>query len=256
LSIIIPTNASKERTNATFILQASWENDRPLGGGPLIEARDIRKVYNRGASEVRALSGVTLFVQRADFIAITGPSGSGKSTLMNILGCLDTPTSGKYILDNHDVSSLTGDQAAQVRNGKIGFVFQGFNLLPRLDALRNVELPLVYGGLKAGEKRARAKEALEMVGLSERMDHPPSRLSGGQIQRVAIARAIVNKPEIVLADEPTGNLDTMTGNRILELFRYLNGSTGVTFILVTHDHEVARQADRIVALRDGFIEAG
>lgn len=235
-------------------MQASRENDRPNGGAPLIEARDIRKVYNRGTTEVSALSGVNLSVHRAEFIAITGPSGSGKSTLMNILGCLDTPSSGTYILDNQDVSSLTGDQAAQVRNSKIGFVFQGFNLLPRLDALRNVELPLVYGGAGAREKTARAKEALEMVGLSERMDHPPSQLSGGQIQRVAIARAIVNKPEIVLADEPTGNLDTMTGNRILELFRELNESTGVTFILVTHDHEIARRADRIVTLRDGHIE--
>jgi putative ABC transport system ATP-binding protein len=217
----------------------------------LVDAHEIRKVYKRGEVEVNALKRVSLTVKRKEFVAITGPSGSGKSTLMNILGCLDTPTGGKYILDGEDVSCLSKNQAAKIRNKKIGFVFQGFNLLPRFDALTNVELPLIYSGMIGKAKTRKAKEALELVGLGDRMRHLPSQLSGGQIQRVAIARAIVNEPEMALADEPTGNLDSRTSAAVLELFRELNRKKGVTFILVTHDPMIASEADRVTMLTDG-----
>jgi len=228
----------------------SWRT--PLEG-KLIRARDIEKIYELGSERVHALRGVSIEVDRGEYVAIMGPSGSGKSTLMNILGCLDTPTSGYYELEGEDVSSMSDDQLAEVRNRKIGFVFQSFNLLPRADALRNVELPLIYSRMPAKERRERAIEALEAVGLADRMHHRPSELSGGQRQRVAIARAIVNNPSILLADEPTGNLDSETGGEILSVFESLH-DRGNTIILVTHEDYIARHSRRIIHLLDGTIE--
>jgi putative ABC transport system ATP-binding protein len=220
----------------------------------LILMESLRKVYDTGAIEVAALEGIDLAIDSGEFLSIMGPSGSGKSTLMNILGCLDVPTSGKYYLDDEDVSQLDRDQRAHVRNRKIGFVFQGFNLLPRINALKNVELPLIYGGTKMTSRLDSAMEALELVGLKDRADHLPTQLSGGQQQRVAIARALVNNPEIILADEPTGNLDTRTSAEIMMVFRNLNRDRKITFILVTHDREVGDITDRIILIRDGKIE--
>ncbi len=217
----------------------------------LIEVRDIHKVYHMGEVEVRALQGVTLDIEGGDYVAIMGPSGSGKSTLMNLIGCLDTPTEGSYLLDGEDVSHLSPDRLAAVRNRQIGFVFQQFNLLPRASALQNVELPLVYGG--AGNTREPAMRSLERVGLGDRAHHRPRELSGGEQQRVAIARALVNNPNIVLADEPTGNLDTRTGEEILVLFDELNAD-GITMVVVTHDARVAGGTRRIVRFVDGNID--
>ena len=219
----------------------------------VISVRNITKVYRMGSNEVHALRGVSLDVRRGEMIAVMGASGSGKSTLMNILGCLDTPTSGEYILDGIRVNDLTRDQRADLRNQKLGFVFQGFNLLPRTTALENVELPLLYdrSGRRLDTKRL-AAEALERVGLGQRMDHDPSELSGGQQQRVAIARALVTQPSVVLADEPTGNLDSRTSVEIMALFQELNDD-GVTILLVTHEPDIAAYAKRIVELRDGRI---
>jgi len=221
-------------------------------GSPLIAATDLTKVYVLGDSELRALDGVSITVDRGEFVAIMGASGSGKSTLMNVLGCLDRPTSGSYTLDGNEVSRLSRGQLAEVRNRTIGFVFQSFNLLARTSAVENVELPLVYAGLPRRERRDRARAALERVGLGGRFEHRPSQLSGGQQQRVAIARAIVNEPKLVFADEPTGNLDTKTSIAVMALFQVL-WRAGLTVVYVTHEPDVARYASRLVIVRDGKI---
>ncbi len=219
---------------------------------PLIELRDVYKVYDMGAEKVHALNGVDLTVERGEYVAIMGSSGSGKSTLMNLLGCLDTPSSGSYILNDTAVQELDDTQLAGIRNKEIGFVFQTFNLLSRTDALHNVELPLIYAGLTRAERKERAKAALEKVGLGARMTHMPNELSGGQRQRVAIARALVNRPSILLADEPTGNLDSATSEDIMNLFDELHQS-GNTVVLVTHEPDIAEHAWRKVMLRDGKV---
>ncbi len=222
----------------------------------VIVVRDLIKTYVVGEVDVRALRGLSLDVQGGEFVAITGPSGSGKSTLMHILGCLDRPTSGQYILDGEDVSRMSRDQLAEIRNRKIGFVFQGFNLLSRTTAIDNVELPLLYGAggsLKAGERRRRAMEALAAVGLADRADHHPNQLSGGQQQRVAIARALITHPSILLADEPTGNLDSRTSVEVMGIFQQLNRERGITVLLITHEHDIAEYASRAIAVKDGHI---
>ena len=221
----------------------------------IIEVKDITKTYASGGSEpFQALKGINFSIQKGEFVAIMGPSGSGKSTLMHILGALDTATSGTYFLDNKDVSTLSDDQLADIRKNNIGFVFQSFNLLPRATVLRNVELPLVYDGVPKEKREARAKEALAKAGLDEKyFHHLSNQLSGGQIQRVAIARALVNDPAIILADEPTGNLDTKTGNIVLATFQKLNKEFGRTIILITHEPDVAEHADRILFIRDGLL---
>jgi len=218
-----------------------------------IKTENLTKVYELGAETVHALRGVNLSIRRGEYVAIMGPSGSGKSTLMNLIGCLDTPTSGKYWLAGRLVSDLDEDQLAHIRNQDIGFIFQTFNLLPRATALHNVELPMIYNGMPVEERLEKAKRALEAVELGDRMMHKPSELSGGQRQRVAIARALVNSPSILLADEPTGNLDTRTGEEIMGLFARLH-QEGNSIILVTHEREIAEHADRIIHLRDGKIE--
>jgi putative ABC transport system ATP-binding protein len=219
----------------------------------MIEINNVTKVYEMGEIEVHALRGVSLQIVEGDFLTIMGPSGSGKSTLMNVLGCLDSPSEGNYYLHDQDVSQLSDTQLAHVRNKEIGFVFQQFNLLPRTSAQRQVELPLMYAGVSARERHRRAKEALEAVGLGDRMDHRPDELSGGQQQRVAIARALVTQPSIIMADEPTGNLDTKSGEEVLDIFGQLN-EQGITVIFVTHDPEIAEYSHRIIRIRDGLIE--
>nr|BFE64171.1 ABC transporter ATP-binding protein [Dactylosporangium thailandense] len=219
---------------------------------PVLDIQNVKKIYGQGETEVHALRGVTLTVERGDYVAIMGSSGSGKSTLMNILGCLDIPTSGQYLLDGVDVSRLNDRQLALVRNRRIGFVFQSFNLIARTTALANVELPLAYAGVKAAERRRRARAALNMVGLAQREDHEPNQLSGGQQQRVAVARALVTAPALVLADEPTGNLDTQSTNDVLAVFDQLNRS-GRTIVLITHEPDVAEHAKRLIRLVDGRI---
>ncbi len=219
----------------------------------LIDVRSLVKTYEIGKIQVNALNGVDVQINNNEYVAIMGPSGSGKSTLMNILGCLDTPTSGEYQFGGEQVSTMNDDQLADIRNRKIGFVFQTFNLLPRANALHNVELPLIYAGVPTSKRRDQAKKALQRVGLGDRMDHKPNELSGGQRQRVAIARALVNNPSIILADEPTGNLDSKTGEEIMSVLEELNRQ-GNTIILVTHDEQIASHARRIIRLRDGLIE--
>jgi len=220
----------------------------------VIETHDIRKIYKMGEVEVHALRGVSFVIERGEVVAIMGPSGSGKSTLMNTLGCLDRPTSGEYILDSEAVASLNDDQLADIRNRKVGFVFQSFNLLSRQTAITNVELPLRYSNASNGHRRERAIEALKSVGLGDRMTHRPYELSGGQQQRVAIARAIVNNPSIVMADEPTGNLDSKVGQEIMDLLLTLNKEIGTTLIIVTHDPKIAEQTQRIIRLKDGLLD--
>ena len=221
--------------------------------GALIHIENMKKIYNPGENEVRALDGIDLDIEKGDLVAIVGHSGSGKSTLMNMLGCLDTPTSGKYVLDGQDVASMTDNQLADVRNKEIGFIFQGFNLISNLDAVGNVELPLVYRGVSKNERKQLAMEALKSVGLEERMKHKPNEMSGGQQQRVAVARAVAAKPPIILADEPTGNLDTKSTQEILEILKELHRS-GRTVIIITHDEEIASQAHRVIRILDGRIE--
>ena len=219
----------------------------------VVDARDLTKVYQMGDVEVNALRGLSIKIKPGEVLAIMGPSGSGKSTLMNTLGCLDRPTAGDYYLDGESVAELDDDQLADIRNRKVGFIFQTFNLLPRATALSNVELPMRYAGVTEG-RRDRARTALETVGLGDRVDHRPNELSGGQQQRVAIARALVNNPAIVMADEPTGNLDTKSGGEIMDLLLGLNEERGVTLIIVTHDPEIAARTNRIVTIRDGRVE--
>jgi putative ABC transport system ATP-binding protein len=220
----------------------------------VISVSDLTKTYRMGDVQVRALRGVSLSIDAGQFISVIGPSGSGKSTFMHILGCLDRPTSGQYILDGHDVSTLSRDELAVVRNERIGFVFQGFNLLARTSAVDNVELPLLYrSGIRASERHQRARDMLEAVGLSDRMGHHPNQMSGGQQQRVAIARSLVNRPSIVLADEPTGNLDSRTSIEIMDIFQRLNRENGITVILITHEHEIAEYGHRIIRFRDGTV---
>ena len=219
----------------------------------LIETRDLWKTYRMGSEEIHALQGVSIEIERSEYVAIMGPSGSGKSTLMNLIGCLDTPSRGSYLLNGQQVREMEDDELARIRNEEIGFIFQTFNLLPRATALHNVELPLVYAGVPGPARRVRALEALERVELSDRVMHKPNELSGGQRQRVAVARALVNNPSILLADEPTGNLDSKTGLEILTLFERLHG-TGNTIILITHEADVAAYAHRVIHLRDGRVE--
>ena len=220
-----------------------------------ISVQQLTKVYDLGEIQVRALRGVSVDIQIGEFVAVIGPSGSGKSTFMHILGCLDRPSSGHYLLDGHDVSKLSRNALADVRNRKIGFVFQGFNLLSRTTAIDNVELPLLYNtsGLRGTDRRRRAREALEAVGLGDRAGHHPNQLSGGQQQRVAIARALINEPAILLADEPTGNLDTKTSIEVMDIFQRLNTERGITVLLITHEHDIAQYGTRIIAFRDGKI---
>jgi len=217
----------------------------------LIETRQLTKVYHLGETEVRALAGVSIDVAEGEFVAVMGPSGSGKSTFMNLVGCLDVPTSGEYRFNGEDVAGLSTDALAGIRNRSIGFVFQQFNLLPRTSALANVELPLLYGGVPPAERRERAQRTLEQVGLANRADHHPAQLSGGQQQRVAIARALVNDPKLILADEPTGALDSMTSLEVMALLQQLNRDDGITIVLVTHEHDVAKFTSRLLTFRDG-----
>ena len=222
---------------------------------PVIQLSHIHKVYHMGDVEVHALRGISLTVNKGEFIAIMGASGSGKSTTMNIIGCLDRPTRGRYVLDGHDVSQLTKDERADIRNRKIGFVFQGFNLLSRTSTLENVELPMLYSGVSTTERHKRAMEAITSVGLGGREYNHPNQLSGGQQQRVAIARSLVNRPALILADEPTGNLDSRTSVEVMEIFQRLNNEHGITLILVTHEHDIAEYARRVVVFKDGKIKS-
>jgi putative ABC transport system ATP-binding protein len=221
----------------------------------VVDARELTKVYQMGEIEVQALRGLSLQIEPGETVAIMGPSGSGKSTLMNILGCLDTPSTGEYYLDGESVAGMNEDQLAVIRNRKVGFIFQSFNLLARTSALANVELPLRYNEVSAGQRRSRALEALKTVGLGDRLDHHPNELSGGQQQRVAIARALVNQPSIIMADEPTGNLDSKTGDEIMDLLLQLNRDRGVTLILVTHDPEIAARTGHVIQILDGQLES-
>jgi len=236
----------------TLVSSASHET-HAASDRPLISLSHIHKVYQMGDVEIHALHGISLDIHRGEFVAIMGASGSGKSTTMNILGCLDRPTRGHYYLEDQDVSTLSKDELADIRNRKIGFVFQGFNLLSRTSALENVELPMLYLGVKTAERLQRAREALELVGLGDRVDNMPNQLSGGQQQRVAIARALVNRPTIILADEPTGNLDSRTSVEVMGVLQYLNQEHGITIALVTHEPDIAQYTRRVVQFKDGRI---
>lgn len=220
----------------------------------IIELKDIKKVYQIGTQKLYALNGVNISIEKGEYVALMGPSGSGKSTLMNSVGCLDTPSEGSYILNNKEVSSLKDNELAEIRNKEIGFIFQSFNLLPRMTALENVALPLIYAGVNSKERKERAEEALKSVGLEDRMDHRPNELSGGQRQRVAVARALINKPSLLLADEPTGNLDSKTSVEIMALFEKIH-QLGNTILVVTHEEDIAQHAKRIIRLKDGVVEA-
>src|SRR5215813_2616422 len=234
----------------------SWmAGERAARSEPVIKLDHIHKIYKMGDIEVHALRGVSLAIRQGEFVAVMGVSGSGKSTMMNIIGCLDQPTRGTYILDGADVSKLSKDDRADIRNLKIGFVFQGFNLLSRTSAIENVELPMLYAGIATVERKRRAQEALEAVGLAGRENNHPNQLSGGQQQRVAIARALVNHPTIILADEPTGALDSRTSVEVMEIFQRLNRERGITLLLVTHEHDIAEYAQRVVIFRDGKIRS-
>jgi putative ABC transport system ATP-binding protein len=245
----------------TKIIESTAETDsraaseRATRTEPVIKFDHIHKIYKMGDIEVHALRGVSLAIRQGEFVAVMGVSGSGKSTMMNIIGCLDQPTRGTYILDGHDVSKLSKDDRADIRNLKIGFVFQGFNLLSRTSAIENVELPMLYSGIGTAERKRRAQEALEAVGLAGRENNHPNQLSGGQQQRVAIARALVNHPTIILADEPTGALDSRTSVEVMEIFQRLNRERGITLLLVTHEHDIAEYAQRVVIFRDGKIRS-
>ncbi|WP_303883500.1 ABC transporter ATP-binding protein [Acetomicrobium mobile] len=221
----------------------------------LIEVKDVRKVYRMDGVEFEALKGVSFSIEKGEFVIIMGPSGSGKSTLMHILGALDVPTSGSYLLDDREITDMTRDELARVRNAKIGFIFQGFNLLPRMNAMENVELPMLYAGLPAAERKRKAEEALELVGLLDWADHRPNQLSGGQQQRVAIARALVNDAPLLLADEPTGSLDSKTGAQVMEMLVSLNEKRGITVVLVTHDSNIASYGKRVIGVLDGLISS-
>jgi putative ABC transport system ATP-binding protein len=240
--------------NAAEISSSGFGPEREAQQDSLISLDHIHKVYRMGDVDIHALHGISLEISRGEFVAIMGTSGSGKSTTMNILGCLDKPTKGQYFLDGQDVSKLSKDQLADIRNRKIGFVFQGFNLLSRTSAIENVELPMLYLGIKNPERTKRAKEALELVGLGQRLHNMPNQLSGGQQQRVAIARALVTQPSIILADEPTGNLDSRTSIEVMEVFQFLNRERGITIALVTHEADIAEYAKRTVVFKDGRIK--
>jgi putative ABC transport system ATP-binding protein len=233
----------------------SWTESERAMAEPIIKFDHIHKIYKMGDIEVHALRGVSLTIRQGEFVAVMGVSGSGKSTMMNIIGCLDQPTRGTYILDGRDVSKLSKDDRADIRNQKIGFVFQGFNLLARTSAIENVELPMLYAGTTTTDRRRRAQEALDAVGLAGRESNHPNQLSGGQQQRVAIARALVNHPTIILADEPTGALDSRTSVEVMEIFQRLNRERGITLLLVTHEHDIAEYAQRVVIFRDGKIKS-
>jgi putative ABC transport system ATP-binding protein len=247
--------ADAKTIESTLDKESREASGRAAGTEPVIKLDHIHKIYRMGDIEVHALRGVSLAIRQGEFVAVMGVSGSGKSTMMNIIGCLDQPTRGNYILDGHDVSKLSKDDRADIRNRKIGFVFQGFNLLSRTSAIENVELPMLYAGIGTAERRSRAQEALESVGLAGRENNHPNQLSGGQQQRVAIARSLVNHPTIILADEPTGALDSRTSVEVMDIFQRLNRERGITLLLVTHEHDIAEYAQRVVIFRDGKIKS-
>ena len=246
--------ADTETIESKAEMKSPQANDRALSA-PVIELDHIHKTYKMGDIEVHALRGISLTIRQGEFVAVMGASGSGKSTMMNLIGCLDQPTKGTYVLDGMDVSKLSKDDRADIRNRKIGFVFQGFNLLSRTSAIENVELPMLYAGIDATERRRRAQEALDAVGLAGREANHPNQLSGGQQQRVAIARALVNHPTIVLADEPTGALDSRTSVEVMEIFQRLNRERGITLLIVTHEHDIAEYARRVIVFRDGKLKS-
>jgi putative ABC transport system ATP-binding protein len=251
----LAAEADTKIIESTAETESRAAGERATGTEPVIRLDHIHKVYKMGDIEVHALRGVSLAIRQGEFVAVMGVSGSGKSTMMNIIGCLDQPTRGTYILDGHDVSKLSKDDRADIRNVKIGFVFQGFNLLSRTSAIENVELPMLYSGIATVERKRRAQEALEAVGLAGRENNHPNQLSGGQQQRVAIARSLVNHPTIILADEPTGALDSRTSVEVMEIFQRLNRERGITLLLVTHEHDIAEYAQRVVIFRDGKIRS-
>jgi len=247
-------DAEAKIIESTAELKSKAANDRALNE-PVIKLDHVHKIYKMGDIEVHALRGISLTIRQGEFVAVMGVSGSGKSTMMNIIGCLDQPTRGVYILDDRDVSKLSKDDRADIRNQKIGFVFQGFNLLSRTSAIENVEMPMLYAGIPAVERRRRAQEALDAVGLAGRENSHPNQLSGGQQQRVAIARALVNHPTIILADEPTGALDSRTSVEVMEIFQQLNRERGITLLIVTHEHDIAEYARRVIIFRDGKVRS-